>query len=216
MIVLSGEFSGHRSPMLPLLKQYGWGRLWARDKPQWSYDGEPWAVDNGAFSAWRKGLDFPADTFVKRVNAALAIAPHPPLFAVLPDKVAAGRESLWLSVEWLGWCKQIRWPWYIAVQDGMTVNDVAPLLRHVDGIFLGGSDDFKRQARRWCDFAHSNGKQFHYARCGREAWVREALDIEADSIDSTALLRRLTDESVGRFGLLRDLLIGCDPQPQLF
>ncbi len=58
------------------------------------------------------------------------------------------------------------WRWYLAVQDGMTTDDVRPYLHLFQGIFLGGTDKFKLQALRWCDLAHAHQMPFHYARAG--------------------------------------------------
>lgn len=76
------------------------------------------------------------------------------------------------------------WPWYLAVQDGMTIHDVRPYLHQFDGIFLGGSDTFKAQAWRWRVFAKDLGKPFHYARAGTLPKLESALKMKADSLDS--------------------------------
>jgi hypothetical protein len=158
----------------------GWGRLFCgRATP---LPGEPWALDNGAFSAWRSGKAWDEAAFLRSVDRAMDL--HPPLFGVLPDIVAGGDRSLSHSLEW---ARRLpgRWPWYLAVQDGMTLESVGRVLPRVDGIFLGGTDAFKRTARSWCHLAHDNGKGFHFARVSTEARYRAAYEMGADSCDTS-------------------------------
>lgn len=76
-------------------------------------------------------------------------------------------------------------PWYLAVQDGMTTAQVSEVLPRVGGLLLGGSTAFKETAATWCELAHAHGKLFHFARISRMRWVRAAIDIGADSADSS-------------------------------
>jgi hypothetical protein len=71
-----------------------------------------------------------------------------------------------------------------AVQNGMTLADVRPVLDGFAGIFLGGDNGFKAQAKEWCDLAHANGLRFHYGRAGTLAKLEHAMEIGADSADS--------------------------------
>ena len=161
------------------IRELGWGRVFC-ERPA-PYPGEPWALDNGAFAAWKSGKPFSAERFAER---AVEYAPLKPLFAVLPDIVGRGQESLAMSMAWLP-----RLPreisWYLAVQDGMTLAMVAPVLCHVDGIFLGGTTPFKATAWDWAKLAHEHGKKFHYARVSTPLFYRRALDCGADSCDSS-------------------------------
>ena len=52
MIVLVGDTRSHKN--VALLKGLGWGRMRVLNMPQ-PFEGEPWALDNGAFGAWRGG-----------------------------------------------------------------------------------------------------------------------------------------------------------------
>src|SRR5262249_49723462 len=76
------------------------------------------------------------------------------------------------------------WPWYLAVQDGMLPDDVAPELESVAGIFLGGTTAFKRSALVWAQLAQAHRKRFHYGRAGTLAKVEAAKTAMADSLDS--------------------------------
>lgn len=165
------------------LSEIGWGRMFASVKPT-PFPGERWAFDNGAFKNWTDGLPFDECKFEERLEQARKVGI--PYLAVTPDIVAAGLHSLAFSLKWIHRLRQRedRWPWYLAVQDGMTIHDVKPHLDLFSGIFLGGSDTFKQQAWRWRVFAKDNGKPFHYARAGTLPKLESALKMHADSLDS--------------------------------
>lgn len=161
------------------LRELGWGRVFV-GKPT-PYPGEPWALDNGAFAAWKSGKKFSAPDFAKHAHAVASLRP---IFGVLPDVVGGGEESIKLSASWI-YSLPESIPWYLAVQDGMTEKMVGPVLEHVSGIFLGGTTEFKSTAPRWSELAHGSGKRFHYARVSTPQHIRRAYDCGADSCDST-------------------------------
>ena len=161
------------------IRELGWGRVFCgRPTP---YHGEPWALDNGAFAAWKSGKAFSAESFAKR---AREWAPMAPTFGVLPDVVGGGMASLDLSCHWLPKLVGLM-PWYLAVQDGMTPRAVEPYLSGIAGVFLGGTTAFKATAFDWSEMAHSKGLRFHYARVSTSISVRRAFACGADSCDST-------------------------------
>jgi hypothetical protein len=176
--VLVGS-TGKRS-FVSQLQDLKWGRMFVTSKPH-PYPLEPWGFDNGAFASWKNGTEWDADAYLKRLDKAYKVGT--PYLAVVPDKVGKGRESLDFSMSWLDSMPQ-EWNLYLAIQDGMTFQDVIAVVDNFDGIFLGGTDAFKVQARDWCDLAHRHNKKFHYARCGIEWKIRHAQRIGADSLDS--------------------------------
>lgn len=162
------------------IKQLGWGRMFCQ-RAITPYPGESHGFDNGAFLDWKAGRRFSENRFLAKYEEAKKF--HQPYLAVVPDLVARGAESLEHS---LGWRVRLNdWPWYLAVQDGMTIEGVRDVLPLFSGIFLGGTDKFKLGAFKWCELAHSEGKPFHYARAGTITKLRHAIKIEADSIDSS-------------------------------
>ena len=179
MNVLVGEGTGG---FAALLERLGWGRMWiARTRNIYTYPGEPWGLDNGAYGDWIRGDSFRADAFRRVVEKAEAVS-EPPYLAVLPDIVGGGHKSLALSESWL---HQVpRFPWYLAVQDGMTPGDAEHLAGDVAGIFLGGTNPFKAQARMWREWAHCHGLRFHYGRAGTLNKAAHAIRVGADSLDS--------------------------------
>lgn len=181
MKVLVGECTGEY--WVPKLQALGWGRMWiARGRNIYTYPGEPWGLDNGAFRDWKDGVPFDGDQFARVIEKA---EKHPPPYlAVLPDIPGGGLASYELSMSWLD--RVPAFPWHLAVQDGMEPADVDPSL--FSGLFLGGTNAYKATAAMWCDFAHASGLRFHYGRCGTQAKIAHAIDIGADSIDSAVAM----------------------------
>jgi len=187
MIALTGDTRS--SNLIKLLKRYQIGRFYIK-KTIWPYPGEKWGFDNGAFSDYLKGKEFDGDRYRKALEKAIKIAEnyHPPYLAVLPDVVGGGLRSLELSLNWLEReLRDIPFNWYLAVQDGMEPEVIKEALisyPQIKGLFLGGTDKFKRTARMWSSLAHSLGRKFHYARAGSMKKVKEAIRAESDSLDS--------------------------------
>ena len=177
---------------LAKIKRLGWGRMFCQ-RSIVPFAGELWGFDNGAFLDWKSGRVFDEGWFMAKLSEAESAGI--PYLAVTPDLVAQGQKSLERSLRWrerLG-----SWPWYLAVQDGMTVRMVREVMPLFDGIFLGGTDKFKLGAFQWCQLAHEEGKKFHYARAGTITKLKHAIRIGADSLDSSFPL--WTHERFDRF-----------------
>jgi hypothetical protein len=179
-LVLIAETTG--TYYVDRIKELGWGRMFCF-RNMTPFEGEPWGLDNGAFDAWQHDQPFDGISFQSRVRGLMdrGLTPH---LAVAPDIVAAGCQSLEFSLDWLERLPG-DWPWYLAVQDGMSIADVAYVLHRFDGIFLGGTDKFKYSAHKWCDLAHKHGKKFHYGRAGTLKKLKHAIRVGADSLDSS-------------------------------
>lgn len=165
--------------MIELLIKYGWGRMFINKTPT-PYPGEKWGFDNGAFICWQNDKPFDEVKYMKRLETAYKITE--PYLAVVPDIVGEGKRSLDYSMEWIE--KLPPWPWYLAVQDGMTLNQVADIIHRFEGLFLGGTNAFKGTAYHWCKLAHEHGKKFHYGRAGTPRKIDHAMAVGADSADS--------------------------------
>lgn len=178
----------HSEGLVKWYERLGWGRMFSESR-SYHYEGERWGFDNGAWTACRNGQPFRADAFLRRLERDARRVERigsPPTVAAVPDMLWAGEASLEFSVRWR---ERLRregpdWPWYLPVQDGMTVENVEAVIGKFDGIFLGGSDTVKGNARTWCDLAHSNGAAFHYGRCGTAGKLAHAFAIGADSLDT--------------------------------
>lgn len=148
------------------------------------------AVDNGAYRNWIKR---------KEPNFALLFALLDKIkkaeldidFVVTPDIVAGGKQSLELSIFWSSPGTLLSgWPLYLAVQDGMSVDDVKPYLSRFKGIFVGGSLEWKMYtAANWIELARRHHLKCHIGRCGTINRLKWAYDIGANSVDSSSLLR---------------------------
>jgi len=199
--------------LIARLKDMGWGRVWVREKPT-PYEGEPWFFDNGAYSDYLAGNSFDTDVFLKHYGRALELdfthQIDPPQFGVVPDIVGRGHKSLAFSVRWR---HRLRgdWMWYLVVQDGMEAECVRPFVGDFDGIFLGGTDNFKASASMWCKMAHDHGKPFHYGRVSTPKKLDHAIEVGADSCDSAFPLW-----SMERFDHFADCWQNGNPQFKLF
>ena len=157
------------------------GRMWARDTPRKYFDWEKFTLDNGAYSSWVNGKQWDGDLFLRRFEKALEVGT--PYFTVIPDIPGEGERSLEHSLRWRERFDR-ECPFYLAIQDGQTIDMIDPHIGKFDGLFLGGTLGFKSQAKTFCDYAHDNNINFHYARCSGVR-VIDAYEMGADSIDST-------------------------------
>lgn len=176
-----------------VIEQHGFGRMWSRDRPN-VYDGEPWCWDNGAYHCWVNDKQFHDVEFWKRLWRDYVVGV--PYLAACPDLPVEGERSLEYSLWWIDRLPKA-WPWYLVVQDGMRWDMVKPYAKKFHGIFLGGTNDFKKEADVWCNYAHASGLKFHYGRCGTIAKYEHAKRIGADSIDSATPL--FTDDRFYKF-----------------
>lgn len=93
------------------------------------------ALDNGAWSDYVKGLPFNSDRFlsvldkVKRDNLK-------PDFVVLPDIVNGGVRSYDLTKQYMYLCDDF--PCYFPIQPSMTPDMVLPYVDKIKGLFMGG------------------------------------------------------------------------------
>lgn len=178
-----GECGGAR--VTERLARLGWGRMWSFRNPT-PGDGEPFALDNGAFRAWSSGDEWDGGRYAAYVQRVVDAGIKPTIVA-LPDVLGEPVETVRRSWQWLD-RYPLDWPLYLVLQDGVreeAVQHFAPLLR---GVFLGGTDRFKADAGKWCAWAHERGLRFHYGRAGGFARLQHAIDIGANSLDGTAMM----------------------------
>ncbi len=185
--MMIGSYNGEREKQI--YQRLGWGRMHAATLKVNPYEGEPWGFDNGAWTSFAKGLPFPEERFLKRLDNALEAAEEnnaPPLVAVVPDIVGGGMASFEFSMKWIGRLRSRApdFPWYLVIQNNYTPELVEGVLDMFDGLFLGGGDQMKHAGRRWTKMCHAHGKKLHYGRGGTLAKLQHAFEIDADSIDS--------------------------------
>ena len=151
-----------------------------------STEGMPYALDNGAWSAYCTGRNWDRRAFRKAVDTLGNGAD----FIVLPDIVAGGLDSLFLSLEWLD--RFAGWPGLLllAVQDGMMPAQVMPFLSKRVGIFVGGSTEWKLASLpQWAELAHKLGVYIHVGRVNTARRIRYCSGFGVHSIDGTSASR---------------------------
>lgn len=160
-----------------------------------------WFYDNGAFEDWRAGAPFNYLQWSRDMRAIRlwqdnqgipTYRPHggerltAPDFVVVPDLVAQGWHSMFFSLEHLEEARRSGAPCYLAVQDGMTPAFVATHIAKFDGLFVGGSLEWKLETgAAWVKFGRKHGRRVHIGRVGTVDRVQWAIAIGASSIDSS-------------------------------
>lgn len=171
------------------MRKYGWRLLLTPDttvrgsmKPRGD---ERWALDNGAWGCFQRGLPFDAAAFATLLERWSDGAD----WVVLPDIVAGGMGSLAVSLSWLPRVTMPRLR-LLPVQDGMTPLDVRPHLGESVGIFLGGSTPWKLATMAlWGELAAEVGCHYHVARVNSRKRIRLASACGAHSFDGTSPTR---------------------------
>jgi hypothetical protein len=157
-----------------LMSPDGW-----RQPPSWM----PYALDNGAYGAWKNGTPWDEGSFMELLERARKS--HFPLWVVVPDVVMDRDATL---AKWGEWVPRIRTvlphtPLAFAVQDGMTKEDVPG---DADIVFVGGSTEWKwKYLRTWTE----NFPRVHVARVNSERLLWMADDAGAVSCDGTGWMR---------------------------
>lgn len=180
--------TGTRST-LDALRAAGW-RLLVSAANDHRHEGMPYALDNGAWTYHQRGEPFDEQRFLAAVETHGERAD----FVVVPDVVADARASLRMAERWLPRLADRLRPTgrgvklLLAVQDGMTAEDVTPwLCRTSVGIFLGGSTEWKLATmHRWGMLADSLGSHYHVARVNTVRRIRLAAEAGADSFDGSS------------------------------
>lgn len=166
---------------LEALRNAGW-RLLISAKGVLRDEGMPYALDNGAWTAFQRNEPFDVVAFQRAVDMFGERAD----WVVIPDIVAGGLASLDFSLAWidrLAGCKRL----LLAVQDGMTTEAIRPFLSDRVGIFVGGSTDWKlATAIEWGQLAHDVGCYMHVGRVNTVRRIRLCAAAGADSFDGTS------------------------------
>jgi hypothetical protein len=98
-----------------------------------------YCLDNGAWWAFKSGSSFDGDAFLK----AYEMLGEKADFVVLPDIVGGGMRSLEFSLDWLDRLGQSPSFKLLAVQDGMPIDVIRPMVGPALGIFVGGTTEWK-------------------------------------------------------------------------
>lgn len=147
----------------------------------------PWGFDNGQFRKFQDGQPFDEAEWLDTCDL-VATKPAPD-FGLVPDLVGDPR-SLAFSAKWIGpSAAKVKTDWYLAVQEGMAVEDVDAAIRSdgFRGVFVGGASLlWKYQTTpTWLELARSHGVPCHVGRIGIPKRIRWARRVGVDSIDSS-------------------------------
>lgn len=164
----------------------GIGHLYSPGGERGPYDWLPYALDNGAFGAFRTGAAFNADRWRRLLQWAatrIQSGAAPPLWVLVPDVVANAEATLEAWERYAPEATAYGWPLAFAAQDGHCAEDV-PEAGAV--VFLGGSTTWKRRAiRPWC----ARFPRVHVGRINGYHGLRYCAAAGAESCDGTGWLR---------------------------
>lgn len=166
------------------LRSYGWRLLISPGRNN-AY-GMPYALDNGAWVAHQAGTSFNEEKFELLLDQMGRGAD----WVVLPDIVAGGLASLELSTRWLNRCLSASSMALLAVQDGMTEEDVAGIVGPSVGVFLGGSTGWKLHTMAsWGAFCRARRLHYHVGRVNTAKRFAMAVAAGASSVDGSSASR---------------------------
>lgn len=174
---------------LDALRRAGW-RLMISARGSVRAEGFPYALDNGAWTAFQQGEAFDVPAFDK----AVALLGSGADWIVLPDIVAGGLASLRFSLDWLDTLRGrpgLHGARYmLAVQNGMEPGHIATLVGPEIGIFVGGDTSWKLSTMAaWARLAHERGALCHVGRVNTARRIRLCAAAGADSFDGSGVSR---------------------------
>jgi hypothetical protein len=141
-----------------------------------------YAIDNGAWTAYQRGEPFDEAAFLAVVDKLGERAD----WIVLPDIVQGGLASLEFSLRWMERLRGMPSRLLIAVQNGMQLDDVAPYLSPVVGIFIGGSTDWKEStSQAWGLLARRRNCHLHVGRVNSARRIHICAAAGANSFDGS-------------------------------
>lgn len=141
----------------------------------------PYALDNGAWPAYKNGEPWDEYGFLKLVERAAA-CPKKPMFLIVPDAVGNASYTLESWHRWQPELKNLGWPLAFAVQDGIKPEQVPP---EADLIFVGGTTQWKLKTMRyWCE-----RYSCHVGQINTGKRLYQCHDAGAQSVDGTGWLR---------------------------
>jgi hypothetical protein len=171
---------------LEALRAAGWRVLLTPENPILR-TGLKFGCDNGAWSCYQQNTKFNERGFVRLIDKVGGAAD----FVIIPDIVAAGKESLDFSRSWMPRLRNLRLL-LLPIQDGMSPKEVGAFLREYPnvGLFLGGSTEWKLcEMFGWGMVAHSFGRYYHIGRVNTARRIQLAEEAGAHSFDGTSASR---------------------------
>lgn len=177
------------------------GHLYSPEGQRGPWPWFPYALDNGAFSCWNPGNNtFDDDKWATNEQAWrnllfwAQVAPIKPRWAIVPD-VPGNRERT--LKRWADYAPEVALaniPLAVAVQDGMTLDDVWDLDPRPEVICVGGSTEWKwKTVEMWA----SNSEHCHLLRCNAPDKLDYLESIGIESTDGTGWNRGDRKQTAG-------------------
>jgi hypothetical protein len=182
MISYASNTQGKRN--LKALLDANWRILLTPGKHGNPPKGFRFAIDNGAWGAFKNNLPFNWEGFADLVDRHGGAAD----FIIVPDVVANAKASLELSRAWFDRLNHYVRP-LLAVQDGMEPQEIGVILERYPrmGLFLGGSTEWKLKTMySWGMVAHAFRRYYHVGRVNTVRRIRLCQEAGADSFDGTS------------------------------
>lgn len=171
---------------LDALRAAGWGLMVSATGALRTEGFEPYALDNGAWTAHQQGRPFDEGAF----SCAVEALGHGAEFVIAPDIVCGGLASLRLSESWLSRLKPFGRRRLVPVQNGMEPADLRALLSADVGIFVGGDTTWKEATLPiWGRLARETGCYLHVGRVNSARRILLCQLAGADSFDGTSVSR---------------------------
>lgn len=149
-------------------------------------EGFRYALDNGAWSAFTQGRPFDVPAFERALRKMGGNAD----WTVLPDIVAGGPPSLDLSLKWMRRVLDETPVALLAVQNGITPNDVRGFLGPRVGLFVGGDTKWKLDTMAaWGALGREVGCWVHVGRVNSARRILHCSSVGAHSFDGTSVSR---------------------------
>ena len=184
------------------------------------YEFLPFGLDNGRFAAWAHKKDWDESEFLGLLDRVVDTRVKP-LWVVVPDVVTDRDGTL---RQWDAWAPRLGrygWPLAMAVQDGMTPDDVP---QDADVVFVGGSTEWKRATLHdWTDAFD----RVHVGRINspRWLWVCDRAGVEScdgtgwfrgDRVQLAGLVQYFARKAEGLGELQQQLFMGWDCECGVF
>jgi len=172
---------------LAVLREAGW-RVLLSPTDRLNPKGFRYALDNGAWTAHQQGTEWD----VWKWSKAVANVGGGADWIVLPDIVCGGTASLDRSLFWLDEMKDEKYlpQLLIAVQNGMTADDLRPYVKCRVGIFVGGDTEWKEASLpMWGRLAKDVGCHMHVGRVNSKRRIKLCHMAGVDSFDGTSVSR---------------------------
>lgn len=166
----------------------------------------PWALDNGVFGAWQKGVEWDEEPFFAFLERFGFLKPE---WVVVPDSVADRDGTLRMWQKYSPVLQTMGMRLAFVAQDGMKPADV-PVDAAV--VFVGGSTSWKwRSLPMWT----ANFPRVHVGRVNTYKLLWAAHRVGAESCDGTGWFRGDKKQLAGLWEYLKESQRG-DPSQQDF